>query len=193
MIFLQDVIFTDESRIEQNNVSKRCYRKKGQPVPRHAKPKHPYSFLVWGGISRRGAVSLVIFNGIMDSIFYQEKILEGSFLPFVRAVYPDHHRLMQDNDPKHTSRSTQQYMEEHGINWWRTPPESPDLNPIEWLWNEMKRYVETKVRPRNKEEFEDGIRRFWETVTPEKCNRYIDHIYKVIPIVIEKGGGASGH
>ena len=45
---------------------------------------------------------------------------------------------MQDNDPKHTSRAAQRFFSEKGSNWWRTAPESPDANPIENLWHEMK-------------------------------------------------------
>ena len=32
-------------------------------------------------------------------------------------------------------------MEDEVINWWPTPPETPELNPIECMWHEMKEYV----------------------------------------------------
>jgi transposase len=38
---------------------------------------------------------------------------------------------VQDNDPKHISKATVKWMEDNQINHWPTPPESPDLNPIE--------------------------------------------------------------
>jgi len=37
--------------------------------------------------------------------------------------------LMQDNDPKHTSRLANAFYEEEGINWWPTPSSSVDSNP----------------------------------------------------------------
>ena len=39
-----------------------------------------------------------------------------------------------------------------------TPPESPDLNPIEDLWRELKYYLESKVKPTTKQELVDGIK-----------------------------------
>ena len=59
-------------------------------------------------------------------------------MPFLESVYPNGHRFMQDNDPKHTSICARTFFENHNINWWRTPPESPDANPIENLWHELK-------------------------------------------------------
>lgn len=187
----EDVIFTDESKIELSDVCRKSYRKKGQPIPRRKRAKHPYSMLVWGGISRRGATPLVMFNGIMDSDWYQKKILRNNFLPFAKVVYPEGHRLYQDNDPKHTSRSTQAFMLAQGVNWWKSPAESPDVNPIENLWKEMKDFC-TKKRPKNKDDLKNAILQFWSTVTPEKCNTYINHLYKVMPVVVEKQGDVTG-
>ena len=95
---------------------------------------------------------------------------------------------MQDNDPKHTSRRAATFFEEEGVNWWRTPPESPDMNPIENLWHELKEDLRREVKPHTKEELIDGIKQFWET-----CSRYIRHLRKVIPRVIEEQGGPTGY
>ena len=99
---------------------------------------------------------------------------------------------MQDNDPKHTSNLGKLTLEQHNINWWKTPPESPDLNPIENMWHELKHHLQTRVKPRTKEELVIGISGFWANVTPEKCRRYIDHIQRVLPVVVERNGRASG-
>lgn len=86
-----------------------------------------------------------------------------------------------------------EYLKTSGINYWPTPAESPDLNPIEMLWHELKHNIRTKVKPSNKDELVEGIHDFWNTVTHEKCTRYINHIPKVLPIVVEREGKASGH
>lgn len=73
----------------------------------------------------------------MNRFLYME-ILQKTLLPFIENVYPDGHRFVADNDPKHTSNDAITYLQNNGVNWWRTPPESPDLNPIENLWHELK-------------------------------------------------------
>ena len=85
-----------------------------------------------------------------------------------------------------------QFIEDNHINYWPTPAESPDMNPIENLWHELKHFLRTVVKPSNKEELVAGIQRFWDSVTPEKCQRYIGHLKKVLPAVVERVGRASG-
>ena len=127
----------------------------------------------------------------MDAPMYCD-ILRRTLLPFLRDVYPEGHKLFQDNDPKHTSRCAKQFLEENGVNWWPSPPESPDLNPIELLWHELKEYLRREVKPHTKDELEAGICRFWDSVSVDKCVKYISHLRKVIPRVIELDGAATG-
>ena len=128
----------------------------------------------------------------MNAVLYGN-ILEQNLIPFIDEVYPDGHKLMQDNDPKHTSRYIQAFFEEKGINWWKTPPESPDFNPIENMWHELKEYIRRKAKPRTKSELVSGIKQFWNTVDRNKCRKYIRHLRKVIPRAIELNGEATGY
>ena len=113
--------------------------------------------------------------------------------PFIQEYCPAGHKFMQDNDPKRTSGLAQRWIIEQGINWWKTPAESPDLNPIENLWHELKEYIRREVKPKTKEELMNGICAFWETVDVRKCTKYIRHLRKVIPKVIEMEGAATGY
>jgi transposase len=49
--------------------------------------------------------------------------------------------VLTDSDPKHTSNETRLFMLLNGINNYPMPPESPDLSPIEMVWNYIKYYL----------------------------------------------------
>lgn len=189
-----NVIWSDESSIQLDTHKRYCCRKEGEAPRPKPRPKHPIKVHVWAGISKKGATGICIFEGIMDAELYCE-ILRRTLLPFLEKKFParNSHRFMQDNDPKHCSRKAVKFYKEVGINWWRTPPESPDLNPIENLWHELKDYLRRIIKPKTKKELVDGIATFWETVDEHKCSKYIGHLRKVIPKVIETGGGPTGY
>ena len=151
-----DVIFTDESTIALERHHKKSYRKKGQPRKMKAIPKHPVKVHVWGGISKKGSTCIVMFTGILTATRYAE-ILDADLLPFIQSQYPNHHRLYQDNDPKHTSRYVQCFFEENGVVWFKSPAESPDLNPIEKIWASLKTWLCNEWKPRSLEHLKEGI------------------------------------
>jgi len=135
------------------------------------RPKHPIKVHVWAGISLKGPTNIVIFEGIMDAELYV-KIIKESHLPFIKEKFPVCHRFMQDNDPKHTSKRAQKFLKDNNVVWWKTAAESPDLNPIENLWHELKEFIRREVKPHTKDELVEGIKKFWATVDRNKCTRY---------------------
>lgn len=190
-----NAIFTDECSVELDHTSKLQFRRIGEAPELIGRPKHPTKVHVWAGISVKGATDIIIFDGIMRSEFYCEEILQNGLLPFVNKAFPDgEYRFIQDNDPKHTSGFTKRYMEANNIPWWPTPAESPDLNPIEMLWHELKHCLRTELKPYTLDDLKRMIKSFWrDRVTPEKCQRYIAHIQKVLPVVLQVEGKATGH
>ena len=136
-----------------------------------SRPKHPTKVHVWAGISAKGATSVIIFTGTLTATRYTD-ILEAALIPFEEAHYPEQHRFQQDNDPKHTSRWSQNFFEEKSINWWRIPPLKSRV------WGSMKSYLRTHAKPKNADELRAGIKAFWKTLTPSVCKHYIGHFKK---------------
>lgn len=73
------------------------------------------------------------------------------------------------------------------------PASSPDINPIENIWSTMKDYLQREIKPRTKEQLVMGIKSYWETLTPKKCGTFIDHIHKVMPVVVLNSGGSTDY
>ena len=57
----------------------------------------------------------------------------------------------------------------------------------------MKNFLQEKHKPWNMSELKEGIRTFWKQMTSKMRSRYIDHLQKVMPDVIEANGAPSGH
>ena len=117
-------------------------------------------------------------------------VLSCGLRPFVQSQGYNV-RFMQDNDPKHTSCKARDWMKDNNIHWWKTPAESPDLNPIENLWHKLKEFLRREVKPKTKDQLIDGINSFGATVA--KCRKYISHLRKVVLKVIALEGGPTGY
>ena len=152
----EDCIYSDETTVQLENHRRFCCSKTGQKPRYKPRPKHPVKVHVWAAISKKGRSGICIFDGCMDAPTYVN-ILEKTLLPMIKELFPDGHRFIQDNDPKITSAFARKFYVERGINWWPTPAESPDANPIENMWHELKEYIRRVVKPRTKEELVQGI------------------------------------
>ena len=75
------------------------------------KTKTPIQSPCLGWIFQTGATTLAVFGGIMESTFFTEDLLSKCLMPFIHETFPDGHRFQQDNDPKHTSKLTQMFIE----------------------------------------------------------------------------------
>ncbi len=98
---------------------------------------------------------------------------------------------MQGNDAKHTSKLCTGTIKELKIKWIKSPPLSPDLNPIELVWADMKRFIRKKFCT-SVLELKKAVQEFKEIVmTPEYCQKYNERLKKVITIVIKNKGAWS--
>ncbi len=97
------------------------------------------SLMLWACLSAGGPGRLVQIHGIMDSIKYQQ-IENLNLTASVRNLIMGCGWIFhQDNNPKQTSKSTQNCVTEHKMKLLPWPSQSSDLNPIENEWGELKR------------------------------------------------------
>ena len=107
----------------------------------------------------------------MNSFGYKQIIVEDLF-PFVALHFGQNAIIHQDNDPKYTSNLYQRTLAEFNMATIKAPPYSPDLNPIELEWGNLKKFLR-KFRPRSLAELEEGIAIFAAKLTRDKCNKNI--------------------
>ena len=73
----------------------------------------------------------------------------------------DYFVFQQDNDPKHTSRLAKEWFNQSRVNLMDWPPQSPDMNPIEHLWQALKQRLQTYPEPTK------GIHELWARIQDE--------------------------
>ena len=92
---------------------------------------------MWGGITSNRWTQLVIVAGNLTSIRHRDKIIRPHvlFLQGQRGAV----MLQQDNARPHVARVVTDFLRQQNVNTLPWPAVSPDLSPIEHLWDEMER------------------------------------------------------
>jgi hypothetical protein len=127
----------------------------------------------------------------MDADQYVD-ILNNHLLPSLEesGVGDDECIFQQDNDPKHTSKKAKNWMEENNITLLDWPPQSPDLNPIEHLWQHTKSQLcKYETLATGVWEIWDRVAEVWNDIEPEVCQRLIESMPRRLEAVIKAKGG----
>ncbi|VDI27336.1 Hypothetical predicted protein, partial [Mytilus galloprovincialis] len=93
--------------------------------------------LVWGGITYQERTELKIIVSNLNATRYRDEILAPVVLPFLRR-HRFNHVFQQENARCHVAHISMTFLEiNHIIRVLTWPAMSPDLSPIEHLWDEM--------------------------------------------------------
>ena len=99
--------------------------------------------------------------------------------------------FQQDNDPKHTSKLCKSYLEKKqsagvlSIMEW--PAQSPDLNPIELLWEELDCDVRKKC-PTSVNHLWAILQEAWSNISSQRLNKLTARMPRLCKTVIAANG-----
>ncbi len=105
-------------------------------------------------------------------------IVADHVYPFMTTVYPSSDEyFQQDNAPCHKAQIISDWLLEHDIEFTllKWPPQSPDLNPIEHLWDVVEREIRIMdVQTTNLQQLCDAIMSIWTKISEECLNTLLN-------------------
>jgi len=186
------VIFSDETHFYLGHHGREYVQR---PVGAALDPKYTLKterlkgkVSLWGCICAGGLGHAELYVDSLDARRYQS-ILALNLVNSAHQFWPrGQWWFQQDNWTVHTAGTSQAWFHNHGIDLIDWPAWSPDLNPIENLWNDLKRRVYAH-HPQTMEELEEWIGKEWAATDLN----FISHICRSMPQRLQLLRDNNGH
>jgi transposase len=191
------VVWSDETKINRmgSDGRKWVWKKEGEGLSERLVEgtiKHGGgSLMMWGCMLWEGPGFACKIDGRMDGELYV-KIMQDELKESL-AYYnkqPEQVIFQQDNDRKHTCKKAQAYFKDQEyqvLNW---PAQSPDLNPIEHLWNHLKKQLSQYEEPPNGIlQLWERVQKEWDAIPPAVCQNLIESMPRRVEALLRAKGG----
>lgn len=194
--FWNNIIFTDESKFEVFGQKKpvKVWRTKNNEYADQnliTTVKHGGgSVMVWGCMAASGVGNLVFIESTRNKMDYLN-ILKNNLLTSVEKLgLQGSWIFQQDNDPKHTAKIVKEWLLYHTPKTLDHPPQSPDLNPIEHLWE----YLDRQIRKRtisSKDMLKSVIMEEWQKISSDVTKKLVESMPRRLSAVIKAKGKST--
>ena len=149
--------------------------------------------MFWAGIMYGRRAPLIAIEGTLTSVQYRDRILQPIVIPY-RQEFGDNFVFQDDNARAHRSRLVNTFIHQAQINRMKWPAVSPDMNPIEQVWDQLKRAVQQR---RNPPQTLDDLRRAaieeWDRLDQECLNHLVDGVPRRVRACCNARGGVTGY
>ncbi|UYV68505.1 hypothetical protein LAZ67_5004533 [Cordylochernes scorpioides] len=188
------VVFSDESRFCLSSDSRRIrvWRRRGERSNPAAIVERPTvrqrGIMVWGAIAYDSRSPLLRIQGTMTAQRYVDDVLRPVTLPYLQGV--PNALYQQDNARPHTARISQQALQDVQMLPW--PPYSPDLSPIEHVWDINGRRLHALPQPRSEDELWQMVEREWRAIPQDAIRTLIDSLPRRVAACIAVRAPTAG-
>jgi transposase len=192
------VLFSDETPfcLFQSFGRKIVWRRKGERYKTEclvSTVKHGGGKIqVWGCFTYFGSGPMYWVKGIMDGPKYRQ-ILKTHMVPHLNGIEKKEGIKLifqHDNDPKHTSKVVKKYLEGKELEVLDWCSQSPDINPIENGWRQVKvNIADREGKARNLDEIYAIAKEEWAKLPLSFFQKLIETMPKRCMAVITARGG----
>ena len=189
------VLFSDESKLNLSFADGRqcVWRRRGKRFDDQCVTEFDRrgggSVHVWGGITAFQKTELVVLDGNVIPQSNINDVLRPVVVPFMRRHIP-RGLFQQDNARAHSARDTMQLLNQNGINVLDRPSFSPDLSPLEHLWDELGCAVRRRnPPPRNVQQLRQALTADWRNIPQQRLLNLIQSMGSRIHACIDSNGG----
>ena len=145
--------------------------------------------MVWGCFSGKGMGPIHHIDGIMDRFMYRD-ILQNLMLPYAENEMPLQYRFQQDNEPKRTSKICKEWLQNNRIQVLNWLAQSPDLKPIENLWEIVNMKI-NQENCKNKTDLFQTLKIAWKGIMLDTINNVMSSMPRRCAYVIQNKGFAT--
>lgn len=136
----QLLVYIDESGIDATICKEKGWGRKGEKLVGKKSGKYYERTNIIAGLVNNKPIAPMVFNGSCNTVLFETWVEE--FL--IKELKPGQVVIM-DNASFHKSKKTRELIASVKCNIIFLPPYSPDLNPIEKFWANMKRWIECSI------------------------------------------------
>lgn len=187
------VLFSDESRFNVDFADRRqrVYRRRNERWSRCCISEHDRfgggSVCVWGGVTWNGRTDLIRIDGNLTARRYIDEILRPVVTPFINQ-HPGY-LFQQDNARPHTAYITRAYFNANNINLLQWPSRSPDLAPIEHVWDYLGRHARERHDVSTRDRMWQALRQEWQAMPQQEIQRVIGSMRRRCIACVRSNGG----
>jgi transposase len=144
--------------------------------------------MFWGCMTRRAWGPIRAIEGTINGETYLQ-LLKDKVIPEIEAS-PVPLIFQQDNAPAHKKATVTTFLQAQNFETLDWPPQSPDLSPIEWVWNIIKMKMKAlKPRPRTPATMRAAILDIWDNLEDSTREKTVDTFRKRLQQCIDRKGG----
>lgn len=192
--FWKRVIFSDESKfnIKFSDGHVKIWREKNTrlrkenliPTFKHGGGR---SVMIWACFGANGVGNLHFIDGIMDHKQYINILKKNLHESAQKLCCGRRYIFQQDNDPKHKAHNTRLWILYNCPKYLETPPQSPDINPIENLFYIFK-YKLNYYNIRNVDDLKSALKAEWEKIPPDLTKKLVNSMPNRLKAVLKHKG-----